>query len=272
MTLGDLTIIWLKKTGKPQGIRCEGSSLELEADIPYGYDYFVDTQTFTLRMAFPSHKHEFVHTQLILVLPQRLQQLWSLHQAPSPFSIWSSAAIKDGRGSIFIPDNQIICEDIKLPILVLEVGDSQSIKSLNKKAFRYIQAGSGNIRYVVTLKLHRDSQAVDLTLSIPMFTSNGPLTVLEVESTSQTIRNIKGEHGNGAGLVMSVDHMTLAELLPKSIRDRTIVISGELWGIIRSAEKMEEATNPGYFSDIPLSFVRSPSPASTSPIKSDQEE
>ena len=89
------------------------------------------------------------------------------------------------------------------------------------------------------------------------------------------IRNAKGDPGDGAGLVLSVDHMTPAELLPKSMHGRTIIISvEELCDIIRTAEENEEATDQdsGYFSDIPLSFVRSPSPASTSSSESDHEE
>lgn len=66
--------------------------------------------------------------------------------------------------------------------------------------------------------------------------------------------------------------MAPTELLPKSICGRTIVISvEELCDIIRRAEESEEATDQGYFSDIPPSFVRSPSPASTSSIESDHE-
>lgn len=78
-----------------------------------------------------------------------------------------------------MPDNQIKYKSWKKPVLVLEVGDSQSMESLNNKATGYIQAGRGNIRYVVALKVHRDSQAVDLTLATPKFTSSGPSTVLE---------------------------------------------------------------------------------------------
>lgn len=80
---------------------------------------------------------------------------------------------------------------MKKPVLVLEIADSQSMDSLNNKVFRYIQAGRGNVRYVVALKLHKDSKAVDLTLATPKFTSSGQSTVLEADITSQVSSNAR---------------------------------------------------------------------------------
>lgn len=126
-----------------------------------------------------SDKHEFIHLHFIILILDKLKQLCSQHQVQCPFSAFVSAAVMDEQGSVLMPDNQIKYKSWKKPVLVLEVGDSQSMESLNDKATRYIQAGRGNIRYVVALKVHRDSQAVDLTLATPNFTSSGPSTVLE---------------------------------------------------------------------------------------------
>ncbi len=72
-----------------------------------------------------------------------------------------------------MPDDQIMCLDAEQPGLVLEVGYSQAAKYLEKKAFRITKAGKGQIRLVVTVKLHQDSQ-VDLTAWRPCITSDCP--------------------------------------------------------------------------------------------------
>ncbi|KAK5453622.1 hypothetical protein LTS15_006808 [Exophiala xenobiotica] len=234
------------------------------------YDYFIDTQDLVLRMP-PSDMHESVHAQLILLLLERLKQLCSSHQIQCPFSTFASAAVKDEQGSTLMPDNQIRCKNMKKPVLVLEIGDSQSMDSLNNKAFRYIQAGRGNVRYVVALKLHRDSQAVDLTLATPKFTSSGQSTVLEAEITSQAIRNVKGEPGSGAGLSISVGQMAPSGLLPGFICRETIVVSvEELCEIIQSAEDSEKAIEEGSFEDVPADFIHASPSASSKSIELDE--
>ncbi|OQU96193.1 hypothetical protein CLAIMM_02306 [Cladophialophora immunda] len=220
------------------------------------YDYFVDTREFILRMI--SYRHEFVQQQLMGLLHSRLMQLCSRHQVQCPFSILGAAVVEDGQGSTLAPDNQMRCTSKKHPPLVLEVGYSQSMDSLDNKAWR-------------------NSQAVDLTLATPKFTTSAQSTLLETEITSQEIRNAKGQAGSGAGLSIPVAQITPIGLLPSSVRRETIVISvEEICEIIQCAENSEsgEEERGGEIDDyegIPTHFDLGPSlPCLASLIELDQ--
>lgn len=104
-----------------------------------------------------------------------------------PFRAMRASDIKSEQGDVLQPDEQIMCHGAGQPGLVLEVGNSQSVKELNKKAIAIIKAGKGQIRQVVTVKLHQSSQ-VDLTDWKTYYTSDCPpkLTAKRVDQVSNT--------------------------------------------------------------------------------------
>jgi hypothetical protein len=145
-------------------------------------DYYIDTQTLVHRM--PSRKHDHVTTQITILLHTKLKQLCHQDQVKCPFKMLGSADVKDHR-NLLQPDSSIYHVDARVPVLVLEVGVSQSAKSLEEKAKAWIRTGGGKIRYVFTLKLDGDSQAVYLTTWTPEFVHEGQSTVLKAKGTYQ---------------------------------------------------------------------------------------
>lgn len=135
----------------------------------------------------PKRKHEVVHSGFSRLLQKKIEQLCAKHQVVCPFEPLRESDIEAEQGDVFMPDDQIMCLDAEQPGLVLEVGSSQAVKDLERKAFRIIKAGKGQIRQVVTVKLHRDSQ-VDLTVWKPCITSDCPprLTAERVDQVSNT--------------------------------------------------------------------------------------
>ncbi|KAK5444198.1 hypothetical protein LTS15_010551 [Exophiala xenobiotica] len=183
-----------------------------------------------------------------------------------------SADVKDHR-NLLQPDSSIYHVDARVPVLVLDVGVSQSAKSLEEKAKAWIRTGGGKIRYVFTLKLDGDSQAVYLTTWTPEFVHEGLSTVVKAKGTYQTIRDVTGETGRGAGLVISLDKITPGSCSPESLRHQTITISAEeLCEIVKEAEDFEVQIPEATFEDIPTDLVRASSPARSIATDSDHEE
>lgn len=132
----------------------------------------------------PSKKHEYTSAQVTFLLLTRIKALYAQQQVKCPFSILGSADIRDGR-SLRQPDSSIYHVDIEDPCIILETGHTQSANSLKEKAAAYILTGRGKIRYVFTLKLQKDSQAVDLATWTPEFVRDGQSTVLKAKSAYQ---------------------------------------------------------------------------------------
>jgi hypothetical protein len=124
----------------------------------------------------PKRKHEVVNSGFSRPLQNKIEQLCAKHQVVCPFEPLRASDIEAEQGDVFMPDDQIMCLDAEQPGLVLEVGCSQEVKDLEKKAFRIIMAGKGQIRLVVTVQLHQDSQ-VDLTVWRPCITSELPAEI-----------------------------------------------------------------------------------------------
>ncbi|KAK4935977.1 hypothetical protein LTR10_023064 [Elasticomyces elasticus] len=212
------------------------------------YDYFADTQRLVPRM--PSKKHEYISTHLMFLLYSTIEQLCVQYQVKCPFSILGSADVKDGR-SVRQPDSSIYHVDTRVPVLVLELGHTQSTKSLKEKAEAYIRTGRGKIRYVFTLKLDRDSQAVYLATWTPQFVREGESTVLKAKAAYQ---------------------ITPGSSLPKFLRQQTVMISvEELCKIVKGGEDFELSIPEADFEDIPTDFMIDSSPASSTSSESDQE-
>ncbi|OAP55484.1 hypothetical protein AYL99_10457 [Fonsecaea erecta] len=161
-----------------------------------------------------------------------------------------------------MPDDQIMCLDAEQPGLVLEVGYSHAVKDLEKKAFRIIKAGKGQIRQVVTVKLHQDSQ-VDLTVWRPCITSDCPPR-LTAEHVDQVIRNTNDEPVPGAQLEIPMAEMAPPKLLPDSLRNETIIITAEeLCGIVKRAEDFHNNVAKDRYEDFPTDLEWTLSPASS---------
>ncbi|KIV78014.1 hypothetical protein PV11_09782 [Exophiala sideris] len=233
------------------------------------YDYYADTQRFVPRM--PSKKHEYVSTRVMFLLYSRIEQLCVQHKVKCPFSILGSADVKDGR-SVRQPDSSIYHESTRVPVLALELGHTQSTKSLKEKAEAYLRTGRGRIRYVFTLKLDGDSQAVYLATWTPEFVREGQLTVLKAKAAYQTIRDETGKAGSDAGLTVSMDRITPGSSLPESLREQIVMISvEELCEIVKGGEDFELRITEADFEDIPTDFVVASSPASSTSSESDHE-
>jgi hypothetical protein len=97
--------------------------------------------------------------------------------------------------------------------------------------------------------------------------------VIYTDFSTQTIRDVTGETGRGAGLAISLDKITPGSCSPESLRHQTITISAEeLCEIVKEAEDFEVQIPEATFEDIPADLVRASSPARSMSTDSDHEE
>ncbi|EXJ82334.1 hypothetical protein A1O3_06147 [Capronia epimyces CBS 606.96] len=232
------------------------------------YDYYSDTHEFVLLM--PTLKHEVVHIGLSRLLLEKTDHLCDTHSVGRPVEPAGRTDIESEQGDVFQPDEQIWCRTAERPGLVLLVGSSHEVKELRRKAFRIIQAGKGQIRLVVTVKLLQDSR-VDLTVWRPSLTSDDP-PKLTAKHVNQGMRNTNGELVPGAQLEIPMAELAPPKSLPDSLRSETIIITAEeLCGIVKHAEDLEkhrEDLDKGkvaeeLYEDFPTDIECASSPASS---------
>lgn len=133
----------------------------------YRYDYFADSQTLILRM--PGDLHECTQAWIWRLLDRKITKLYEDHGCENPFESLGNKEVKFvGSNDRMIPDAAMYdSKDRSLPVLVIEIGITQTAKSLKKKADKYICLGNGSIRYVYTLRVRKGTGEISLTKWTP---------------------------------------------------------------------------------------------------------
>ena len=225
----------------------------------YRYDYFADSQTLILRM--PGDLHECTLACIWRLLDRKITKLYEDHGCENPFESLGNKEVKFvGSNDCMIPDAAMYdSKDRSLPVLVIEIGITQTAKTLKKKADKYIRLGNGSIRYVYTLQVRKGSGEISLTKRTPERDEQNTIhsaTTRQVccslpqhsliwwyfliNLATQQIRTADKKVGSGAGLEISMKEIMPKELSTSPIAQKTVVISvQEIYDIVEAAEHLE---------------------------------
>ncbi|OAP55614.1 hypothetical protein AYL99_09765 [Fonsecaea erecta] len=220
------------------------------------YDYDADVEVLTVRK--PNPKHGII----VAMTARRLRILITeLHKHKQPFAASLASSLGSPYSAMMkYPSTASTCEikrspdiDIRsqmgddlVPVLVGEVGSSQTVKSVNTKCKEYIQNTQGATRTAFAIDLgDPNGKLAYISIWRAIFDDGGKFQGATRDETV-VIRNNDGNQNPDckAGIVLTLEDFCPVEVTPRGVDLKSITMTlsiTELFDVLEFAEEREEA-------------------------------